>query len=202
MSSTIEARRGSTGVGGGAERAASSLAVHTPSPLSTPQAGMRMRPQSQMASKYNTRLFSCNAPFSRKCVCPQEACKARLPTQTEDICTYWLRTCGRHASPGTTRTHKDRDENKQACCGEPQTLSRLLPPRAFNDSRFRGAHGKVASPLTMMVPLVGLWYIAFRPNALDSCGDCEMPLGAHGLPDHPSPASSWPCFGGSSCWVR
>lgn len=38
------------------------------------------------------------------------------------------------------------------------------------------------------------WFVVFRPNVLYSFGDCEMPLGAHGLPDHPTPASSGSFF--------
>lgn len=41
--------------------------------------------------------------------------------------------------------------------------------------------------------------LVFRPNVLDSSGDYEMPLGAHGLPDHPLLTNPRPFFCGWRC---
>ena len=52
-----------------------------------------------------------------------------------------------------------------------------------------GREGRGALPQAGSLTIVS-WFVVFRPNVLYSFGDCEMPLGAHGLPDHPTPTSS------------
>lgn len=95
---------------------------------------------------------------------------------------------------------KERAHRSTGCWSNPRLLT---PPRtqkkAPSERRKRwlcGVWGREeggALPQAGSLTIVS-WFVVFRPNVLYSFGDCEMPLGAHGLPDHPTPASSGSFF--------
>ena len=105
--------------------------------------------------------------------------------------TYALPPAHRIGPTRSNRRYQHPQGDILACQRKPNPAEAAPTPRPSPCNTRACKCNTPVFALLLSLTMVSLVCFVFRPNVLDSAGDFEMPLGAHGLPDHPLLTNPW-----------